>query len=139
VAWFRDAGYELGLAWALHYRGMVAHAQGDDARAAALLREAMILQRQEGHKARQVESLEGCAELAASHGQAARAARLLGASVAARAAIVAPSSPGEQALRERTITTVRAQLDEATFAAAWADGHAMSLGQALAYALETIA
>jgi len=35
----------------------------------------------------------------------------------------------------RTLAAVRAQLDEATFAAAWAAGRAMSLEQAVAYTL----
>jgi hypothetical protein len=34
------------------------------------------------------------------------------------------------------VTTARASLDEDAFAAAWAEGQAMSLEQAIAYALE---
>jgi hypothetical protein len=37
---------------------------------------------------------------------------------------------------ERAVAIVRAQLDEATFAAAWAAGRTMTLEQAIAYALE---
>jgi lactam utilization protein B len=37
---------------------------------------------------------------------------------------------------ERDMTAARAQLDEATWAAAWAAGQAMTLEQAIAYALE---
>ena len=36
---------------------------------------------------------------------------------------------------ERDVATVRAQLDAATFAAAWAEGAAMTLEQAIAAAL----
>ena len=36
---------------------------------------------------------------------------------------------------ERQVATVRAQLDEATFAAAWAAGRALPLEQAIAEAL----
>jgi hypothetical protein len=38
--------------------------------------------------------------------------------------------------REFTLATVRARLDAATFVAAWAQGRAMSLEQAVDYALE---
>ena len=37
---------------------------------------------------------------------------------------------------DRTIAAVRERLDEAVFAAAWADGRALPLEQAIAYALE---
>jgi hypothetical protein len=36
---------------------------------------------------------------------------------------------------ERSVTAARAQLDEATFAKAWAEGQAMTLDKAVAYAL----
>jgi hypothetical protein len=36
---------------------------------------------------------------------------------------------------DHDVAAVRAQLDDATFAAAWAEGQAMSLEQAVAYAL----
>jgi hypothetical protein len=37
---------------------------------------------------------------------------------------------------QHIITAIRSQLDEATFAETWAEGHAMPLEQAIAYALE---
>ena len=37
---------------------------------------------------------------------------------------------------ERSLTAVRSHLHEATFVAAWAEGQAMTLEQAIAYALE---
>jgi tetratricopeptide (TPR) repeat protein len=42
----------------------------------------------------------------------------------------------ERAEHERVIVTARAQLNEAAFAAAWAAGQAMTLEQAIAYALK---
>ena len=44
--------------------------------------------------------------------------------------------PAERHEWERYVPATRAQLDEATFTAAWAEGQAMSLEQAVAYALE---
>ncbi len=40
---------------------------------------------------------------------------------------------------DRITAATRAELDEATFEAAWAEGRAMSLEQAVAYALEPTA
>jgi hypothetical protein len=37
---------------------------------------------------------------------------------------------------ERHVTTARVQLDAATFTATWAEGYAMTLEQAVAYALQ---
>ena len=69
-------------------------------------------------------------------GQLEQAARLGGASEALREAndIVIP--PIDRAPYEGSVAAVRSQLDEATFAAAWAEGRAMTLEQAVAYALE---
>ena len=46
--------------------------------------------------------------------------------------------PTTHADYERSVAAVRAQLDEATFAAAWAAGHALTLEQAIAEALEPL-
>jgi predicted ATPase len=135
VAWFRKVGDALGLAWSLHHLGVATLAQGNQRQATALLREALSLQQQQDHKTQILESLEGFAQLASAHGQAARAAQLLGAADGLRAASGVLRPPGERAPYERIVARVRAQLDEATFAAAWATGQTMSLDQATALAL----
>jgi hypothetical protein len=43
--------------------------------------------------------------------------------------------PADQAEADRYAAIAREQLDEVTFESAWADGRAMSLEQAVAYAL----
>ena len=45
-----------------------------------------------------------------------------------------PGVSANRASYGRMVATVRAQLDGATFAAAWAEGRAMALEQAIAYA-----
>jgi hypothetical protein len=42
----------------------------------------------------------------------------------------------DQVDQERSVAAARAQLDETTFAAAWAEGQRMSLKQAIAEALD---
>ncbi len=50
--------------------------------------------------------------------------------------IGAPLPPVDRRRYDVAIADIRAQLDEPTFAAAWAEGQAMTLEQAIAYALE---
>jgi len=44
--------------------------------------------------------------------------------------------PDEHASYEHSVAQVRARLDEATFAAAWAKGRTMTLEQAILFALD---
>jgi hypothetical protein len=46
------------------------------------------------------------------------------------------SFPDERAREEQLVAAAHAQLDEATFAATWAEGQALTLEQAIAYALD---
>jgi tetratricopeptide (TPR) repeat protein len=76
-------------------------------------------------------SLEGCGRTAGAR----LAARLLGAAEALREAMGAPLPAVYQPDHERTIVCLRAALDEGEVAAAWAEGRAVSLSQAVAEAL----
>ena len=76
------------------------------------------------------------AGIAATLGQAVPAACLCGAVEALREAAGAPLTGFNRIDYQRIADTARTHLDEATFAAAWAEGRAMSLEQAIAYALE---
>jgi hypothetical protein len=60
-----------------------------------------------------------------------RAARLFGAAEELRARIGALGQPIERAVYADSVARVRAQLDPETFAAAWAEGRAMSMEQAI--------
>lgn len=46
-----------------------------------------------------------------------------------------PGAPVRDPLYQRSLASVRTALDEATFAQAWAEGQAMTLDEAVAYAL----
>ncbi len=83
--------------------------------------------------------LIGLAGIAGRQGQPERAARLFGAvepSAEANARHGEPFFPVHQRELDRDLAAARAQLDETAWAAAWAEGQAMTLEQALAYALE---
>jgi non-specific serine/threonine protein kinase len=68
-------------------------------------------------------------------GQPEKAARLLGASTTLSAEMGIYYQPGDQPVIDKYIADVRAQLDEDTFETAWAEGQAMTLKQAVTYAL----
>ena len=82
--------------------------------------------------------LEGLAAVAGGQGQAARAARLAGAAAALREELGAPVAPGDRSWYEPAIAHARAALGDAGFTAAQSEGRAMTLEQAIAYALEAI-
>jgi hypothetical protein len=78
--------------------------------------------------------LAGLAATRRTARQTAHAARLLGAADAIQAA--GGPYPADRADYDRILAVVRIQLDAATFAAAWAEGQAMTQEQAISYALE---
>jgi DNA-binding CsgD family transcriptional regulator len=80
-------------------------------------------------------SLDGLACISATEGAAERAARLFGAGEALREAVGNVQLPEEAALLEPYLATVRSQLDEASWQGAWEEGRAMSMEQAIGYAL----
>ncbi len=134
---FRELGDYDGVAQVLVDLGHVARVQGDIARATALYQESLaVRQRRQsydvGHDAR---CLEGLAAAYASSGRAERAARLFGAAEALREAHDAPLPPLARAAYEQDVTAAHTPLDNATLVAAKAEGRAMTLEQAVAYAL----
>jgi hypothetical protein len=78
--------------------------------------------------------LAGAAVLAADY---QRAARLFGALAAIRELSGITEAAGSfRAINETDEAVARAALDDDTFEAAWSEGRAMTLEQAIAYALE---
>jgi Tetratricopeptide repeat len=134
VGWLRDRASPTGLAFLLHILGALMNAHGDATQAFALLREGLI-QQQLGQQFLVVESLERFVEVVAGQDQPVWAARLLGAAAAFDNATGRDPGQTERAAYAHTMAAVCAQLDEATFAAAWAAGRAMTLEQAVAEAL----
>ena len=76
------------------------------------------------------------ASLASSQGQPIRSARLWGAAEALYEGIGTVFSPLERHLFGPYIAAARAQLDEAAWEDAWAEGRVMTTEQAVVYALE---
>lgn len=83
-----------------------------------------------------IEALEGLAGTAALHRQPERGARLMGAAKALRQTIGAPVPPHNRARYGRIVNNIKAQLDSHVLAAEQEVGVAMSLEEAIEYALE---
>ena len=80
--------------------------------------------------------LEGLARVAASQGRPERAARLLGASAALRHERNTSFSPIVQSDHDHASKTAREALGAKRFSAEWTVGHAMTLEDAIAEALD---
>jgi hypothetical protein len=102
----------------------------------ASLQESLQLKREIGDKQGIAFSLEGLATIARLESRGDLAARLLGSAAALREAIGAPLPSAERTDYDRDVAAVRAQLGEAAFAKAWAEGRAMTLEPAIDYALK---
>ena len=136
LAHFRRLNYRWGVAWVLGSLGYALLAQGEYERAAACLAEGIALGHELGTRGLPAEALEAMVWLAAATGQPARGARLGGAAEALRAALSMALHPVLLAGHERAVLLMRAALGEEAFAAAWAEGRALPLEEAIALALE---
>jgi hypothetical protein len=79
--------------------------------------------------------LESLAFIAIAQSQPQRAAYLLGAAESVREAANSLMAAAERSEYTANVAALRAQMDETSFAAAWAGGRALTMDQAIAYAL----
>jgi predicted ATPase/DNA-binding CsgD family transcriptional regulator len=134
----RDLHDKFPMAAALHNLGQMAHHLGDDATARPLLCESLLLVRQINDRPHIGVGLADLAGMWAAQGQAERAARLFGAAEALSDQTHAGMYRAQQLAYEKDVARGAAQLDEATWQAAWAEGRAMPLDDACALAIEEL-
>ena len=134
----REIGDSVGASLARLNLGLVARARGDYTQAAALLRESLLVFHEVKWTMGCCFGLESLAAVAVDRGQAHRAARLFGASEALRETIGIAVDPRDRPEHDRDVAAARAQLDDATWQEALAEGRAMTLDQDVAFALEEI-
>jgi predicted ATPase/uncharacterized protein HemY len=122
--------------WILAHLGYVCLREGELAQARHFFLKSL-------HKFREMEykigvdfTLEGLASLAVSQKQPARAVRLFAWTEATRAAMQNPRPPSEQADVARDMAAIREMMNEEAYAAAYAEGKAMTMEKAVACALE---
>jgi tetratricopeptide (TPR) repeat protein len=131
---YTQLGITLGIASLDQFLGLLAIRLGDHATALARYRSSLKHQRGWGYWV--IRSLAGLAAVAAVDGQAERALRLAGAGLALGDGVGFQLPAPERELLERAVEAARAALGEQAATAAWAEGQAMALERAVAYALE---
>jgi non-specific serine/threonine protein kinase len=136
LAIFRELGDREGMAKAMSNLGQVAAAQGDYPAARSLQQEGLAIYRELSDRSGIAGLIEGLAGTAFALGEPVRAACLWGAMERLREDIAAPMAPSERPHYDRIVADARAAIDDAAaFDLAWQRGRAMTLDQAIAYAL----
>jgi hypothetical protein len=130
----RRMGDRHSIAQASDGLAIVALVRQDLDQLAVILKESIALSLEVGQVVLVAYGLKGLAVVAARE-QPMRAARQFGAAEALLEALGGISWPPRRTLYDHALETVRAGLDAETFAAAWAEGRAMTLDQAVEYAL----
>ncbi len=139
LAVLAEVGNKWDIASSLHNLAYVSHQQKDYGRAAALFIEGLAWYRELGLKTGIAASLAGLAGVAGAVGQPNRAARLFGVAERLREDIGAHVDRADRAAYDRNVAALRAQMAEADFIAAWAEGRIMPLDEALSINPEDIA
>ena len=123
-------------AWFQFTLGSFKVLQGEWEQATALLKKSLLLHRQINHVHFIGDCLIAFAGVAIGIHQPIRAAQLLGARESIHDSIGSNLDPGLQRFHTSFIVQTRAMLDEPAFVSAWGEGRAMTLDEAVAYALD---
>jgi predicted ATPase/class 3 adenylate cyclase len=135
LAEFRVVGDRFGIALALYCVGSAARDLRDYGRAVASFTESLTVCRELGDMWLSGLCLEQVARLASAYGQHQQAARLFGVAEVLHETLGWRLSPIDQADRDRDVASTQGALGDAAFGASWAEGRAMTLEQAIEYAL----
>jgi tetratricopeptide (TPR) repeat protein len=141
LALFRELGAKQGIAWIGRTLAWVVLQRGEVEGAVPPFKQSLATFRELGDKRNIAYLLDALAAASAKGCYAPamagrRATRLFAAAAALRDVQGTRLPPADEALYRPYVAAVRGELDEAAFAAAWAEGQAMSLEQAVAYALD---
>jgi non-specific serine/threonine protein kinase len=133
----RRTGSTHNINTALRNLGYLALRQGDYARAASCFMESLSLSREVRTPGVITECLEGLARTACARAEYNQAARLFGAVEGLFEALGGqlPFYEFDRSDHDRYVISTRVGLGEVAFAATWAEGRAMTLEQAIEYAL----
>jgi non-specific serine/threonine protein kinase len=132
----RELGDKYGLADVLNNMGRVAFWQQDYQRAVDLFGESLRLTHTIGIRIGMMISIEWLGRSAAATGHVRRAAVLLGSAQALRQVLGVQIPPAESGSHDHTVAAVRGAIGDAAFAAAWAEGQALPLEEAIVLALD---
>jgi predicted ATPase len=130
-----ELGITFGAFRALLAQGHVLRALNQPEQARRCYRDALHLQRPLHYSQYVADGLEGLAGIAAHASRPEHAARLFGAAHAHRIATAMPRWRHQETGYSRDLALARCQLNAEIWGAAWSAGCAMTLEQAVAYAL----
>jgi non-specific serine/threonine protein kinase len=133
----RGAGNTYNICMLVANLGSVALAEGDYTRATPLFVESLTLGQELEYEAGCIGCLAGFAGIAIAQGQPDRAAKLSGAMEHLFETIDAGLDVADSRAYERYVAAARAQMSEEAWEAARSEGRAMSLDEAVEYALVT--
>jgi predicted ATPase/DNA-binding SARP family transcriptional activator/DNA-binding CsgD family transcriptional regulator len=131
----RETRDKLGLILALWLGMLASLGQGDHRQVKALCKESLDLARQVGYTHGITFILHVLAASAGSQGPPVRSARLWGAAESLLDNLGGSLGPAERHFYGPYIAAARAQMDHRAWEAAWAEGRAMSLEEAVEYVL----
>ncbi len=123
------------IAWSLVELGRIMLAQGDSERAAGSLRESLLLTREIKSDIQMRFSIAALSAVLQAQGQSVKAVHLLGA---LESEPEHRSVPSARADYRECLEATKAALGEEAFATAWAEGRALTMEQAITYALENV-
>jgi non-specific serine/threonine protein kinase len=135
LALAREEGHRGNTGLVLLNLGRVAQAEGNVGRATSLFRQSLLVYRDLGDPAGLSAAVGFLGVLAISRDAYRTAVRLLGA-VGPGPALSLRLSPADRRAYEESIVAAQAAMGGDVFAAAWAEGQAMTLDQAVTHALE---
>ena len=137
-----ETAYDLGeknlVAYALNGLAHVLCMEDDLTEATRRYRESLHVAHEIGEKRCIAYCLEGFAKIALQIGNPGRGAHLLGAAAALRETIGAPLIQKEQDELDQDANLIRSQLGEKKFGSAYAAGVAMTVDQAVGFALQDV-
>jgi non-specific serine/threonine protein kinase len=132
----RQLGNKWGVGVSLGTLGWVAICEEDWGRALARLGESLEVRQEIGDKGGSAWCLERLAEVGQAQGDSEKAVRLLSAAAALRISIGSVIDPVDQPEYQSRRAALRAKLGQERFALLWEEGRALTLEQAIAYALK---
>jgi predicted ATPase/DNA-binding XRE family transcriptional regulator len=138
LALSREAGHSRGSSIILYVLARLAQAERNHEQARRLFEEGLTYSAEVGDKTHVAYCLEGLAAIAASEDRLVYAARLWGAAEALLETIEVTTYPyaPDRSLYQEQVAAARARLDQQRWVEALTEGRAMTLEQAVDYALE---
>ncbi len=131
----QKTGDKVGRVVTLWLGGLASLGLGDHERVKNLCREGLEVARQIGHTHAVAFTMQVLAASASEEGLPVRSVRLWGAAESVLDALGLGLGPAERHFYGPYFAVARTRLDEGTWEAAWAEGKAMTLEEALEYAL----